>query len=29
VFLVADHQHVMLNKGAVQRGPGFVVNHSI
>jgi hypothetical protein len=28
-LLVADHQHVMLSKGAVQRGPGFVINHSI
>src|ERR1700720_2398818 len=28
-LLAADHQHVMLNKGAVQRGAGFVVNNSI
>ena len=28
-LLPADHQHVMLNKAAVQRGSGFVVNNSI
>jgi hypothetical protein len=28
-LLAADHQHVMLNKGPIQRRAGFVVNHSI
>ena len=28
-LLAADYQHVMLNKGAVQSGAGFVVNHFI
>jgi len=28
-LLAADHQHVMLGKGAVQRGAGFVVDRSI
>ena len=28
-LLAADHQHVMLGKGAVQRGAGFVLDRSI